>query len=218
VHRRDATDPLLGDYWVEYEPANLVDWGELRVPEMFTACFPGKSFGIRIEVVLETNGPECVALSRLDYGSPPLTSERSFPLRAMVNASIRAAAVELVEVPVDQVDPNRDDPRLVPDEHGRVRVYAPAFDDRGGGQTQVARSSGNVEEDLRRVAALYRRAVAAGIAPSSAISEVFGVTPATARKWVQRARQRGFLGASLGRRVGEAPPVAAGRRTRATGA
>jgi Helix-turn-helix domain len=209
--RQERCDPRLGDYWVQYEPANLVDWGVFRVPETFTAGFSAERFRILIEIVLEENGPECVAVSRLDYDAPPLTSERRFPLRAMVNAAVRAAAFELVDAPIEDVDPKRENPRLVPDERGHVQVYAPAFGDRD--EKRRAAPSGRVgsEADLNRVAALYRRAAASGSAPSSAIAGEFGITPATARKWVQRARARGFLGPALGRRVGEAARRPAGK-------
>jgi hypothetical protein len=210
--RRDARDSRLGNFWVQYEPANLVDWGVFRIPEAFTACFSDERFRIRIEVMLEESGPECVAISRLDHDAPALSSERRFPLRAMVNASVRAAAFELVDVPIEQVDPRREDSRLVPDEHGRVRVYAPAFDDQGTGRASAGRHDVNGDEDLERVAALYRRAAATGAAPSAAIAAEFGITRATARKWVQRARARGFLGPALGRRAGEARPVSRKRR------
>jgi hypothetical protein len=214
VRRRDAHDPGLGDFWVEYEPANLIDWREFRVPEMFNACFPDERFRIRLEIVLEEEGPECVAISRLEHDAPSLTSARRFPLRAMVSAALRAAAFELVDVPIEQVDPKRENSRLVPDERGHVEVYAPAFGEREqGGVPTRPRGTGS-PQDLERVAAVYRRAVAGGFAPSSAIADEFGITTATARKWVQRARASGLLGPALGRRVGEAAPP---RRSRPRG-
>ena len=204
--RRDCGDSRLGQFWVEYEPANLVDWGGLRVPEVFSACFPEDGLEVRIEIVLDEERPECIALSRLNDDALPLTSERRFPLRAMVDAAVRGAAFELVEVPIDEVDPNRENDRLVPDENGLVRVFAPAFSKAGGGaRGQPARKpSAQPVPDLERVSALYRRAVAAGMPPSREIANEFGITPASARKWVQRARERGYLAPALGRRAGEA--------------
>jgi hypothetical protein len=205
--RRESWSPRLGDFWVQYEPANLVDWGGFRVPQMFTAGFLDERFGVLIEVVLEEEGPQCVAISRLDFHAPPLTSERRFPLRAMVNAALRAAALELVRVPVEEVDPRRENPRLVPDESGRVQVYSAAFDERGEERSGAGARGAESEQKLERVATLYRRAVASGLAPSSAIAHEFGITPATARKWVQRARSSGFLGSAVGRRAGESGDV-----------
>jgi hypothetical protein len=203
--RREAHDERLGEYWVQYEPANLVDWGRFRVPEMFTAGFPKESLRVLIEVVLDDEGPKCVAISCLDHDAPALTSERRFPFRAMVNAAVRAATFELVDVPVEQVDPRRENRRLVPDERGHVQVYAPAFDEQGEGRWKEASPAWENGGELERVAALYRRAVAAGTPPSAAIGDEFGITRTTARKWVQRARARGLLGPAIGRRVGEAP-------------
>lgn len=204
VRRRDASDPRLGDYWIEYEPANLTDWAGFRLPEIFTACFPEDRFRVRIEIVLEERRPECIALSRLDLDSPPLSSERRFPLRAMVDAAVRAAAFELVDIPVERVDPEaRKSKRLVPDERGYVQLYTPAFDDRGRARKQAGPRRSGGDQDLQRVAALYRRAVAQGSAPSSAIAGEFGITPAAARKRVQRARERGLLGPARGRQAGE---------------
>jgi hypothetical protein len=209
--RREAYDGRLGEYWVQYEPANLVDWGDFRVPEMFTAGFPKEPLRVLIEVVLDEDGPKCIAISCLDHDAPALTSERRFPLRAMVNAAVRAATFELVDVPVDQVDPERENRRLVPDERGHVQVYAPAFDERGESRSKDASRAWENGGELERVAALYRRAVAAGTPPSAAIAGEFGITRTTARKWVQRARARGVLGPAVGQRVGEAP-----RTTRAS--
>jgi hypothetical protein len=211
------TDPRLGEYSVEYDPASMVDWGGLRVPEAFAACFEDERLRVRVDVVIEAEGPECVAISRLDHDSPPLRSERRFPLRAMVNAAVRAAAFEIVEVPIERVrslqaagrvvlHPNS---RLVPDKHGSVRLYAPAFGDGGGDSERTAASRPHPPQsdvDWRRVAELYRRAVSAGSPPSEVIAAEFGVSRATARKWVQGTRERGFLRAALGRRAGEARP------------
>jgi hypothetical protein len=215
--RRESSSPPLGDFWVQYEPANLVDWGGFRVPQMFTAGFLDERFRVLIEVVLEEDGPECVAISKLDYHAPALTSDRRFPLRAMVNTALRAAALELVRVPVEEVDPQRENPRLVPDETGHVEVHAPAFDEGGKGRVASAvrdADSAEGQRKLEHVAALYRRAVASGSAPSHVIAEAFGVTPAAARKWVQRARAEGFLGGSVGRRAGEVAHVTGKSRRR----
>jgi hypothetical protein len=202
----------------------MVDWDGLRVPKTFTACFEHERLRVRIEVVIEGEGPECVAISRLHPDAPPLRSERRFPLRAMVNAAVRGAAFEVVEVPIEQVRSLQEDARLVlhrnsrlvPDRYGNVRLYAPAFgtgsvESEGGGHQPDPRPQPQSDEDWQRVAELYRRAVAGGVPPSQAIAAEFGLTSATARKWVQRSRERGFLGPAVGRRAGEARRVSSGR-------
>jgi hypothetical protein len=210
--QRTVTDSALGEYFVEYDPADMVDWRGLRVPATFTASFAQERLRVRIEVVLASGGPECVAISRLHDDAPPLTSERRLPLRAMVNAALRAAAFEIVEVPIEQVRSLQKDARLVlhrntrlvPDRNGNVRLYAPAFDDGNDRPAAPRPRRPESDDDWRRLAELYRRAVAGGSPPSQSIADEFGVNRATARKWVQVARQRGFLRAALGRRVGEA--------------
>jgi hypothetical protein len=213
---RTLTDAALGECSVQYDPADMIDWRGLRVPERFTACFPQERLRLRIEVVIEDDRPECVAIARLGSDAPPLRSERRFPLRAMVNAAVRAAAFEIVEVPVEQVRSLQKAGRLVlhphsrlaPDQEGNVRLYAPAFGDKDDqGPAALIPRRPQSDDDWRRVAELYRRAVAGGSAPSVAIAEEFGVSQATARKWVQRTRERGFLHAALGRRAGEVPPA-----------
>lgn len=217
--QRTLTDPALGEYSVQYDPANMVDWGGLRVPETFTACFEHERLRVRIEVVIEDGRPECVAISRLYHDAPPLRSERRFPLRAMVNAAVRGAAFEIVQVPIERVRSLQEDARLVlhrnsrlvPDRHGNVRLYAPAFydGDESGAERPEAPTPRRPrsDDDWRRVAELYRRAVAGGSPPSQAIAAEFGVAAATARKWVQSARERGFLRPALGRRAGETGPA-----------
>jgi hypothetical protein len=218
-------DAGLGEYSVQYDPANMVDWGGYRVPETFTACFEARRLGVRIEVAIEEQGPVCVAISRLHHDSPPLTSERRFPLRAMVNAAVRGAACEIVEVPIEQVRSLQRNARLVlhqnsplvPDRRGNVRLYAPAFHDREGEDEEGSRGGSGrpqSDEDWQRLAAAYRRAVASGAAPSGVIAAEFGVTRPTARKWVQQARERGFLRPAVGRRAGEARVDVARRSVR----
>lgn len=209
---RISTDSSLGEYSVRYDPADMIDWRGLRVPKTFTASFTQERLRVRIEVVVSEEEPECVAISRLDDDAPPLTSERRLPLRAMVRAAVRAAAFEIVEVPVEQLRSLQKASRvvlhantqLVPDRHGNVRLYAPAFDDGGERPVPPKQRRPQSDDDWRLIATLYRRALAGGTPPSRAIAAEFGVTRATARKWVQVARQRGFLGTALGRRAGEA--------------
>lgn len=60
------------------------------------------------------------------------------------------------------------------------------------------------DEHFRKVAATYRAALAAAPrAPTKWLAEREKVSLATARRWVQRARDRGFLGASEPGKAGE---------------
>jgi transposase len=61
---------------------------------------------------------------------------------------------------------------------------------------------------LAQVADYYRTYVAAGTSnPSSAVAERFDVNPSTARAWIHRARQKGYLGPARGPTPGEESPA-----------
>ncbi len=60
-------------------------------------------------------------------------------------------------------------------------------------------------EHYRAVASIYRRAVAAGGAPTNAVRRSMQVSPQTAARYVSQARRRGFLGPTTQGRAGELP-------------
>ena len=73
-------------------------------------------------------------------------------------------------------------------------------------QTLATRKPRTIDDAfLQKVAAVYRVAVAAGVSTQRAIQDELGpVSDAGARRWVQKARQGGHLGRSLGAwRAGE---------------
>ncbi len=62
------------------------------------------------------------------------------------------------------------------------------------------------DEFLREVADVYRDAHARKVSTQRAIQERWPTTDANARRWVARARERGFLGkAPAARSAGEQP-------------
>ena len=66
------------------------------------------------------------------------------------------------------------------------------------------------EAFLRRVAEIYRAALAAGLPTQEEIERQLGpVSGSSARRWVMQARQAGLLGPALGTRAGEAHEVGA---------
>jgi hypothetical protein len=58
---------------------------------------------------------------------------------------------------------------------------------------------------LQEVADVYRRAHERGDPPTQAVADHFPTPRSTAAKWVQRAREEGFLGKTEERRAGEQP-------------
>lgn len=63
-------------------------------------------------------------------------------------------------------------------------------------------SLGPIDENLRAVAVVYRRAYAAGDPPKRAVSDGLGLNVNTAARWIMKARERGFLGPTEMRRAG----------------
>lgn len=93
-------------------------------------------------------------------------------------------------------------------EGGTVTAIEPVEDDAELSQTlkelravrQEARR--HVTDDvLREVARIYRENIGAN--PTTAVAQHTGRSHRTAALYVQRAREKGFLGASVGRRAGE---------------
>ena len=59
------------------------------------------------------------------------------------------------------------------------------------------------DEQLQRVATVYRAAIGRGDPPTQTIAAVMHASRPTAARWVARARDRGMLGESLRGRAGE---------------
>jgi hypothetical protein len=62
------------------------------------------------------------------------------------------------------------------------------------------------DEDLQRVAEIYREALADRKPPTKAVERALPTSRSNAGRLVQEARRRGFLGAATPRRAGEATP------------
>ncbi len=63
-------------------------------------------------------------------------------------------------------------------------------------------AGGPTDEALRRLAEIYRAALVFGEPPARTVRERLGITAPTAGRWIARARERGFLGPSEGRKGG----------------
>jgi hypothetical protein len=64
-------------------------------------------------------------------------------------------------------------------------------------------ADGVTDEVLRYVALIYRLGFAVSFAPTGEVVEAFGISRATAGRWIAQARERGYLGKAADRRAGE---------------
>ena len=80
-----------------------------------------------------------------------------------------------------------------------IRMHAGAAEQVGGrGRPRIA------ADKLAAVAAIYRHATLLGENPVQKVAATLGLTRTTASKWIRRAREGGYLGASIPGKAGEA--------------
>ena len=60
-----------------------------------------------------------------------------------------------------------------------------------------------IDDKLRRLADLYRTALANGDPPTQTAADALGVPRSTVARWVAKARERGLLGAATPGKAGE---------------
>ena len=156
----------------------------------------------------------------------PVTASllRELPLARLAKHAMLGVAWRLGETKGEEVVPweLRDDagfyrigPDEVPDDFGLYLIDIPAWDelwtdamralasevDRR--RTSVQRRNRITDELLERVAAVYRRAIDDGKPPKQAVALAESVSKATAGRYVMKARERGFLGATSPGKKGE---------------
>lgn len=81
-------------------------------------------------------------------------------------------------------------------------------------KTRPRRSRGVDDDFLRRVASVYRAALAAGQPPAVAVAKALHGSRSSAGRWVMQARAKGFLGAAVQRRAGEVSEGKTSKRTK----
>lgn len=87
-------------------------------------------------------------------------------------------------------------------------LRAPTDDERSGFASNYRRDGRRLPDDerLTRVAEVYRAAMGLGERPTQAVADALEVARSTAGRWVQEARDRGYLRAAPGPRMaGEVP-------------
>jgi hypothetical protein len=182
-----------------FKPTDLVPFGkDWALPKRFARAISATSLPYRVEIDVSLEGERfvCDALrAERKKGGPPVTSEgiRKLP----VGELIRTAATDYGVIHRVKANPKA---------KGSV-IMAPA---RLGGFERFA-DGGATDEALEYVALVYRLAYACNENPTKAVMDSFGLARATAGRWIASARERGFLGKSLGERKPGAAPTRRGK-------
>jgi hypothetical protein len=144
--------------------------------------------GLRLEIDVWVDGagnPRCRAIrfepESLDEDLTT-TAIREVPLGEVVNECFAAA--------IHAMDPNAKGNLI----RGRIEL---SDDERALAYPKGALRSKQrrplTDDELKRIADVYRAAAAKGLAPTKRIADVMHVTRSTARRWVARAVDGGFL-------------------------
>lgn len=156
------------------------------VPRKFTAEFEAEFGRVTLSVEVDDGGvARCVGLDlRSDEISGGML--RQVPVAAWMREALERAANVLDRDPLA----SRERPRtsLVLTTGARLR----------------RRGSPLSDEELQRVAGIYRDAQERGHAPTQSVADQLGAPRSTAARWVGKARARGYLGPAMKGRAGEA--------------
>ena len=188
--RGPESPPLRVSYsTLEFVPIGPRDRPLRVVPRRIEATGGCADLGVSMTVETDKQGASHVTrleLGQLD-GGPPVTSAglRALPIARLVREALDAVAMDEASLP-----------------GGIVRREPPARPVEPGARTP-RRGALVTDEHLRDVAARYRAAIQRGEAPTKAVADELYASRPTAARWIARARERGFLGASLPGRAGE---------------
>jgi hypothetical protein len=160
--------------------------------------------------VVERGRPVCVDLrcSRRDGGGPPVTGEvlRQLPIATYTREATAAVCRRLVSdgdevraVPVipelEPIEWRGDGTPVYSGHESKPIPEGERFAAQYAEWTGAPRRRGPLrDDDLRKVAEVYRGAHAARNPPTRAVAARFGVSRSTAGRWIGEARRRGHLG------------------------
>jgi len=151
--------------------------------------------GLEFEIGVRDGRPRCVAIRSTEAG-PPITttllkSSRLPAIGRVVRECVAETAVRLVRIVDGDVIGlhGLSTPDLRATWEERVVDIDASLDDLERGERRWRIT----DEHLEEVAAVYRDALAHGFSTAKAIAERWSTTEENARRWVVRARQRGFL-------------------------
>lgn len=183
-----AIENHLGSGWL------LLRDRTVKVQRQFTATMEREPrTGLRLELEIEVDragNPHCRAVrlssdpdSRTFDDSITTASWREVNLATLVDAAYRDALEPIREVESDDDEFTFEvDPTALPE----IEVIA-----QGLQRTKARKPLGN--DELRAIAKVYRAWAAEGRNPTKLLAERFNVSRSTARRWAQRAVERGFL-------------------------
>jgi Family of unknown function (DUF6214) len=167
--------------------------GGVSLPTHFGDEFPDPTRGLQVDVecTVIDGKPVCTSLkvSRLDGAPLEAADLVNLPLDDYADeASAKWSWQMPIGSPIARHVAEIDDPE----------VHAPARDLSFKHRRYVT------DNELRRVAAVYRSAHATGSPPVKAVMSGLDVSRATAGRLIKRARERKFLGPAISRKAGEA--------------
>jgi hypothetical protein len=165
----------------------------------------GPRAGLHVELVIEVEDDRGAARCRELYVTPheedgTVTKQTlsKLPVDALVRYAIAALAMPLKTAPDGTLI--QDFAQAAARGGAIIGVY-----ERFARATRRPRSGSPLtDENLRKVATVYRAAVENGHPPTKTVAEAMHVARSTAARWVAKSRERGFLGPALGTRAGEA--------------
>jgi hypothetical protein len=162
------------------------------VPQQFTATGGSADVGVKLAVEVDDHGvARCTAmeLRQLDNGEP-ITGSTLRKLPSPTRLMRDALAVVAAEVAALSDGGARAD----------VGGHATAFE---RDVRRPRRGSPLSDEELDRVAKVYRAALDHGEPATQAVADELHLARSTAARWVGKARARGILGPALRGRAGE---------------
>jgi hypothetical protein len=179
-----------GTPWTQYGSGRFV------LPSRFSASY---AFAV-LTIEIEAGRPRCRRLTLIsnDPRSPIGSSTlRSFPLRDLIADAVKQAAIETVRQPDGSITATR----RVADDQETLDQFLAAYSKAAHKPRRGVRLT---DENLRRVADVYRNALAQGDpAPTRAVAAAEKTSYGSARRWVGVARERGILGPTKERKAGE---------------
>jgi hypothetical protein len=177
--------------------------GGFAVPEVYTVEVDDPDLNFLFEIDVDNSGPSPRVAAVVCIARNDTVEVRSDQLRRVaVTRCVRNAAATLLPG------------RAVRDRSGHVVGAAFPLDDEEHEQYLRARRREEraglrrvTDDDLRRVAEAYRAALSAGQPPTFEVQRALRLnTRGQAARWVEKARDAGFLGLAPGwRRAGEVP-------------